>query len=80
LECGDESPHSKTSLPMTVTRDGCHESERKLRAILETNLRTVSAVVMEGRAEANFTDELRRRFGPCCEKHHFRLRLWKLTN
>ena len=27
---------------------------------------------MTGRAEANFTDELRRRFRPFCEKHHIR--------
>ena len=27
---------------------------------------------MAGRVEANFADELRKRFGPFCEKHHIR--------
>jgi hypothetical protein len=44
----------------------------KLRVILETILRTVDAAVMEGRAEVNYTDDLRKRFLPFCEKHHIR--------
>jgi predicted nucleotidyltransferase len=44
----------------------------KLRVVVETNLRTVYAVVMERCAEVNYTDDLRKRFLPFCEKHHIR--------
>jgi hypothetical protein len=45
---------------------------RSVPVIVETNLRTVYAAVMEGHAAIQTTEDLRKKLLPFCQKHHIR--------